>query len=172
MHPKALTLPHIRQYCTEIGVRFLAVFNSRTVKTTGLVSIKDLHADRTAVDAHGHAHPHTSHGGSRRPGAGGEPNSVFQVALKEVTAFIKSRMKAKREADMSQPSKGSLAVAPSGSGGTSGSLLNVTILDPFSTWKSFQKNQIVTMVPALTVLLVIVSICPLTSSLLVSVCRV
>jgi hypothetical protein len=97
MHPKSLTLPHIRQYCLELGIRYLIVFNSRTVKTTNLVTIKDLHADR----ADGPGAPGTSGKGSKNthahssPGAsgGGDPNSLFQINIKDVRAWIRGRFK-------------------------------------------------------------------------------
>ncbi len=102
IHPKSLTLPHIRQYCMELGIRFLVVFNARTVKTTNFVTIKDLHAGSSGHNDH-LADVSTSGGSAaakamKRSGGGGDASgddtqSVFQINMKDIRAFIRGRFK-------------------------------------------------------------------------------
>lgn len=183
MHPKALTLPFIRQYCSELGIRFLIVFQSRNLKTTKLVTIKDLHSDRseqtTTPSARGRA------GGASNAAAS---NSVFQVDVKDIRAFLRARFRTyaiccmlrcgvlsklthtcfvccvrsgKRDETTGHESGGgrherhghshshdtkSVGASGGSASATSGSLLNVTIVDPFQSFKSFQKTNTVTLV--------------------------
>jgi hypothetical protein len=85
----------------ELGIRFLVVFNARTVKTSNFVTIKDLHADRadgSSADGTGSdmmtSGASGSGGGKSKTGtATGEANSVFQINMKDIRAFIRGRFK-------------------------------------------------------------------------------